>query len=169
MKIPGTRAILSTLMIFSALSIAQAAEQPAAPAPAPAATTAPAPATPASAAPIITTPPSPLPASRGSAPSAIVFFPDWSAALDPSALSIIKDAAAKITASTAAKITVSGYADVNGSHAANHYLTQLRAQRVIDLLIADGVPKSRLRMQANGKQQSPGVASRRVEIIIPTQ
>ncbi len=63
-------------------------------------------------------------------------------------------------------ITVTGYADSTGSSQANVYLTQLRAQRVIDGLIADGVPANSLKLEAAGKQEHAGIVSRRVEIAI---
>jgi outer membrane protein OmpA-like peptidoglycan-associated protein len=96
----------------------------------------------------------------------IVFFPDWSGAIDDSAKSVIDQAAAAAKQSPGAGITVTGYADSTGSAQANIYLTQLRAQRVIDAMVADGVPASRLKMVAAGRQEEPGVASRRVEILI---
>jgi outer membrane protein OmpA-like peptidoglycan-associated protein len=99
-------------------------------------------------------------------PARIVFFPDWSGAIDDSAQHVIAEAAAAAKQSPDARITVTGYADSTGSEQANIYLTQLRAQRVIDAMVADGVPASRLKMVAAGRQEEPGVASRRVEISI---
>jgi outer membrane protein OmpA-like peptidoglycan-associated protein len=100
------------------------------------------------------------------APVKIVFFSDWSGAIDDAAKSVIGQAAAAAKLSPTAAITVTGYADNKGSVKANHYLTELRAQRVIDSMVADGVPASRLKMVAAGRQAQLGVASRRVEISI---
>ncbi len=94
----------------------------------------------------------------------VVFFPDWSGALDDSARSVISQAADLAKKTPDATITVTGYADDTGSEKANLYLTQLRAQRVIDWLVSDGVPASQLTLEAAGKQAEKGVASRRVEI-----
>ena len=99
-------------------------------------------------------------------PVLIVFFPDWSGAIDNAANRVIGQAADLAKSSPKGTITVTGYADNTGSSAANVYLTQLRAQRVIDGLIADGVPAARLKLVAAGRQAEPGVASRRVEIAI---
>jgi outer membrane protein OmpA-like peptidoglycan-associated protein len=99
-------------------------------------------------------------------PVLVVFFPDWSGAIDNAATRVIGQAADLAKQSPGSTITVTGYADNTGSTAANVYLTQLRAQRVIDGLVADGVPASSLKLVAAGKQAEQGVASRRVEIAI---
>ena len=99
-------------------------------------------------------------------PAHIVFFADWSGAIDVAAQNVIGQAATEAKQSPDKDITVTGYADSSGSAQANIYLTQLRAQRVIDAMIADGVPASRLNMVAAGRQAQAGVASRRVEIAI---
>jgi outer membrane protein OmpA-like peptidoglycan-associated protein len=109
-------------------------------------------------------------AQRASAqpPVLVVFFPDWSGAIDNAANRVIGQAA-DLAKSSRGTITVTGYADSTGSSRANVYLTQLRAQRVIDALETDGVPAARLKLVAAGKQAELGVASRRVEIAIPGQ
>ena len=99
-------------------------------------------------------------------PVRIVFFADWSGAIDDAARNVIDQAAAAAKQFPDAAITVTCYADCTGSVKANLYLTELRAQRVIDGMIADGVPASRLKMVAAGRQAQLGVASRRVEILI---
>ena len=63
-------------------------------------------------------------------------------------------------------IVVAAYADNTGTKAADLALTQLRAQRVNDLLVSDGIPASTITMKAEGAQKMPGVASRRVEITL---
>ena len=47
-------------------------------------------------------------------------------------------------------MTVTGYADNTGSSQSNVYLSELRAQRVIDGLMADGIPAQRLKLVAAG-------------------
>jgi cytochrome c oxidase subunit II len=106
-----------------------------------------------------------LPAAA-QAPTEIVFFADWSGAVDDNAKAVIDHAAAAAKKAPDAPITVTGYADNTGSEQANVYLTELRAQRVIDALIKRGIPQERMKMVAAGKQAEPGVASRRVEISI---
>ncbi len=98
-------------------------------------------------------------------PVLLVFFPLWSGDIDDAAKNVIGQAAAQIKQS-GADATITGYADSAGSDQANLYLTELRAQRVIDGLVADGVPAERLKLVARGAQMVAGVASRRVEIAI---
>jgi outer membrane protein OmpA-like peptidoglycan-associated protein len=102
-------------------------------------------------------------------PVLIVFFPDWSGAIDNAATRVIGQAADLAKQNPSARITVTGYADNTGSSTANIYLTQLRAQRVIDGLIADGIAARRLKLVAAGGQTGAGVVSRRVEIAIQGQ
>ncbi len=99
-------------------------------------------------------------------PPILVFFPEWSAQFDDAAQSIVDSAAALIKQAPDAKITVIGYADPKGSRQADIYLSEVRAQRVIDRLVADGIDAARLSVDAAGRQLTPGVASRRVEIVI---
>lgn len=98
-------------------------------------------------------------------PVEVVFFADWSGALDDAAQTVIQHAASTAKQNPGAPITVTGYADNTGSEQANLYLTQLRAQRVVDTLTADGVDPARLKMVAAGEQRQRGVASRRAEIV----
>jgi outer membrane protein OmpA-like peptidoglycan-associated protein len=102
-------------------------------------------------------------------PVLVVFFPDWSGAIDHAARDVIAQAAERAKGLPSARILVAGYADDTGSTAANVALTQLRAQRVADLLEADGVPAREIKLKAEGAQQVKGVASRRVEISISSR
>lgn len=98
------------------------------------------------------------------APVYLVFFPLWSGDLDSAANQVIADAAARLK--QGGQATVTGFADNAGSQQANLFLTQLRAQRVIDGLVAAGVAPDHLKLVAAGAQQQPGIASRRAEIDI---
>jgi cytochrome c oxidase subunit 2 len=80
----------------------------------------------------------------------VVFFQEWSAALDPSAQRVISRAAAWSKAHADAALTVSGAADRTGSGKANQLLSELRAQVVTDQLAADGVPASGVRQLGLG-------------------
>ena len=80
----------------------------------------------------------------------VVFFREWSAALDASAQHVIARAAAWSKAHPDAALTVSGAADRTGSGKANHLLSELRAQVVTDRLAADGVPASGVRQLGLG-------------------
>ncbi len=98
----------------------------------------------------------------------IVFFKEWSAAIDKPAASVISAAAKAAKANPAMKVHVIGYADTTGSGQANHYLTQLRAQVVTDALTADGLPADRIEQAAEGAVPAIGTKqeSRRVTIAL---
>jgi outer membrane protein OmpA-like peptidoglycan-associated protein len=101
-------------------------------------------------------------------PGYVVFFQQWSAAIDTPAQSVIDAAARAAKANPAARVTVSAYADTTGSAQANVYLTQTRAQVVTDALVQDGVDPTRIAQQPQGA--TPGVGgtqeSRRVVISV---
>jgi outer membrane protein OmpA-like peptidoglycan-associated protein len=98
----------------------------------------------------------------------VVFFQEWSAAIDPAATGAISTAAqwAKDHPGTAIKVT--GYADPTGSAAANDFLSHTRAQVVADQLVTDGVDQSRIAIGAQGATgfTLTSQESRRVEIAI---
>jgi len=98
----------------------------------------------------------------------IVFFKEWSAAIDKPAASVIHAAAKAAEASPSTKVRVTGYADTTGSAKANGYLTQLRAQVVVDQLAADGLASDRVEQTAQGSVPSIGTKqeSRRVTITL---
>lgn len=82
------------------------------------------------------------------APRILVFFGLWSALIDPAAASTIASAAQRAAADPSATVWVRGFADPSGSQAANKLISGLRAQMVVDTLVADGVPEARIQMQA---------------------
>ena len=53
---------------------------------------------------------------------------------------------------------VTGAADTVGGRLANKYMSETRAQVVADALVADGVAKSRVKIDALGATLGPGVA-----------
>ncbi len=103
--------------------------------------------------------------ARAQTPSYIVFFPEWSGAIDHAALKTINDAATAAKA-PGARVTVTGHADNKGSQAANEDLSRLRAQVVMDALVADGVPSAQISAGAGGQLATVGVIDRRVEIAV---
>ena len=110
------------------------------------------------------------PAPRSATPSMVVFFAEKSAALEPAAADIIAHAASLAKASPDAPVVVRGWTDSGGSPQADILLSQQRAQRVADALVADGVPVSRISRQGRGQtHDDPGVESRRVEIRVGNQ
>ena len=117
----------------------------------------------------------PLAACAGRPPrpprSVVVFFSQWSAALDPAARKVIDQAAAAAKAAGDSTVRVIGFADPVGSRAANLELSRLRAQVVVDRLVADGVRSGRIVKSGRGptNYQMMSQESRRVEIKIAGQ
>lgn len=95
------------------------------------------------------------PVARAAQPtqSVVVFFREWSAALDPAAQHAIDRAAHWAKAHPAAHLKVIGYADPTGSKRANVLLSELRAQVVVDQLVSDGIAANRLRQNGEGSVQ----------------
>ncbi|MDE2515992.1 MAG: OmpA family protein [Rhodospirillales bacterium] len=98
--------------------------------------------------------------------SVVVFFKEWSAALDAHAKQAIARAASWAKAHPHVTIQVTGYADPTGGRRANILMSELRAQVVADQLVADGVAGDRLRQNGEGavKFAVSSLESRRVEI-----
>ena len=98
-------------------------------------------------------------------PTYLVFFQQWSAAIDDSAQSVINQAADWMK-SHPGRARVIGFADPTGSREANILLSELRAQVVSDGLVAAGVPAGRIRKTGKGSVQFAGSSqeARRVEI-----
>lgn len=101
-------------------------------------------------------------------PNYVVFFQEWSAGLDQPALQTIATAAAAAAKNPTAPVNVTGYADPLGSKQANIYLSETRAQVVIDQLTADGVAPERTHLHAAGitNYSLTSQESRRVVITI---
>lgn len=98
----------------------------------------------------------------------VVFFQEWSAAIDGSAQGVIARAAAWAKAHPGETIEVAGAADRLGSAKANRLLSELRAQVVTDQLAADGVPEASVRQVGLGSigYQLKSQMSRRVIISV---
>lgn len=102
-----------------------------------------------------------------SRPHYVVFFQERSAQLDAPARGVIAEAAGEAAAHPTAPVEVIGYTDSGGSPAANVALSQERAQAVADALIASGIAPGRVVRKGRGPtNRNPGVASRRVEIVV---
>lgn len=101
-------------------------------------------------------------------PASVVFFTEWSALLDDAARNVVRTAADSIANDSSAKVTVSGYADTTGSAEANELMSTLRAQVVMDLLVEDGVPATRITRAGRGATPDVGgkLESRRVVITV---
>jgi OOP family OmpA-OmpF porin len=98
----------------------------------------------------------------------LVFFKEWSAAIDPAATGAITEAAQWAKDHPADAIRVTGYADTTGSATANDYMSRTRAQVVADQLVTDGVDRTRIVVGAQGATAFTQTSqeSRRVEIAI---
>jgi outer membrane protein OmpA-like peptidoglycan-associated protein len=98
----------------------------------------------------------------------VVFFQEWSAALDDSAQTVIGQAAEWVKSHPGNVAHVNGFADPTGSAKANALLSDLRAQMVVDQLQTDGVDSNRIRQRGHGSVQFAlsSQESRRVEISI---
>jgi len=98
----------------------------------------------------------------------VVFFTEWSAAIDDPAAAAIRAAADSAGRQPDATVVVTGFADPQGSAAANIELSRTRAQVVYDQLIRDGVAAGRIRRAAHGEVDFALSAqeSRRVEIAV---
>lgn len=100
---------------------------------------------------------SPLPA-MAKAKAFPIFFQPWSAAIGDTASQTIKAAAKAALADPNAPVRVTGAADTVGGRLANKYMSETRAQVVADALVADGIAKSRIRIDALGATLGPGAA-----------
>jgi len=98
----------------------------------------------------------------------VVFFQEWSAALDDNAQAVISNAAAWVKSHPGNTAHVNGFADPTGSREANILLSELRAQVVVDQLQTDGVDPNRVQQTGHGSVQFALTSqeSRRVEISI---
>jgi outer membrane protein OmpA-like peptidoglycan-associated protein len=96
----------------------------------------------------------------------VVFFEEWSAKLDASALAVISHASDYAKAHPGVVVHVEGFADPTGSRNANALLTDLRAQVVMDQLQTDGVPPAHIQGRGRGAVHFAlsSQESRRVEI-----
>ncbi|HSU05010.1 MAG TPA: OmpA family protein [Acetobacteraceae bacterium] len=108
----------------------------------------------------------PMPGVAQPAPDYVVFFQEWSAALDDSAQAVIGRAAAWAKAHPSMQVDVTGFADPTGSRNANLLLSELRAQVVVDQLAGDGVSESRIHPVGQGsvKPALSSQESRRVQV-----
>jgi outer membrane protein OmpA-like peptidoglycan-associated protein len=107
-----------------------------------------------------------LPAADDPPQRFVVFFQEWSAALDDSAQSVISQAADWVKAHPGYAAHVNGFASTVGSRQANILLADLRAQIVVDQLVSDGLAAARIRQRGRGPVPFALTAqeSRRVEI-----
>ncbi len=98
----------------------------------------------------------------------VVFFGDWSAALDNNAQTVIGNAASWVKSHPGNVAHVNGFADPTGSKEANILLSELRAQVVVDQLQTDGVAPGQVQQTGHGSVQFALTSqeSRRVEISI---
>lgn len=101
-------------------------------------------------------------------PKFVIFYSPWSSALDDKSLAVVASAAQAALKDPVSTVQVVGFASTVGTGDANQTLSEARAKTVMDQIIADGVPASRVTSMARGAttyQFSP-IEARRVEIDI---
>ena len=98
----------------------------------------------------------------------IVFFRGSSAQMDDAGEAVLAGAAAWAKKHPDMPVVVASYADPYGGQKANTDFTRLRAQAVVDGLVADGVIASRIQRRDVGSVnfQIDAQESRRVEITV---
>jgi outer membrane protein OmpA-like peptidoglycan-associated protein len=98
----------------------------------------------------------------------VVFFQEWSAAMDDPAQEVVHQAALWLQSNSTDLARVDGFADPTGSREANVLLSDLCAQVVLDQLVNDGVDPRRMEQRGHGPVQFAlsSQESRRVEISI---
>jgi outer membrane protein OmpA-like peptidoglycan-associated protein len=98
----------------------------------------------------------------------VVFFTDDSAAMGPEARAVVAAAAERARGRPGVPVSVRGFTapEGNPSPAFSRALAEARAQNVADALVANGVPRDRVRVEPRGPvafEMMP-VESRRVEV-----
>ena len=101
-------------------------------------------------------------------PKFVVYFQEWSAALDDPAQSVISQAAEWMKSHPGGVAHVNGFASTVGSRQANILLADLRAQIVVDQMVSDGLAAMRIKQRGHGPVPFALTAqeSRRVEISV---
>jgi outer membrane protein OmpA-like peptidoglycan-associated protein len=101
-------------------------------------------------------------------PKFVVFYSPWSANLDGKGVSVVSQAAQAALSDPVATVQVVGFASTVGMDQANLTLSEERATNVMNQIIADGVPVSRITSMARGATtyQLDPIEARRVEIDI---
>lgn len=104
-------------------------------------------------------------------PVHVVFFEGESAALEGAALAVLRDAADVANRYPSQPVRVLGFADPEGSSAANRALSNARAQAVSATLQRFGVASARITVLARGATpfELTATESRRVEVRIGPQ
>lgn len=101
-------------------------------------------------------------------PVRVVFFEDDSIATSEEAKAVIRDAAETAKRFPGAPVRVLGFSAPDPNHAPTVSLSRARAERVVNELVAAGVPRGQITQQGRGAVafDAVPVQSRRVEIHI---
>ena len=95
----------------------------------------------------------------------VVAYTDQSITLDATAMQVVVRAATYADKVQSLRIVVAGFADAPGAPEADQIQSRVRAQRVADALVGDGVARDRIKLTPRRALGSdPAVESRRVEI-----
>jgi outer membrane protein OmpA-like peptidoglycan-associated protein len=100
----------------------------------------------------------------------VIYFDPSSSQVIDTAKEVIVGAAAWAKDHPDKPVLVAAFADINGTEKANAGITHARAQAVIDVLVANGVPAARIQPVEVGSVSAPVNTheSRRVEVTIGT-
>jgi outer membrane protein OmpA-like peptidoglycan-associated protein len=101
----------------------------------------------------------------------VVYFPEWSVAMNDNAQKVVAQAVQVARENPDAVIQVRGFADVTGTARSNALLSELRAQRVADVMVEAGVPVGSIKIYGKGSVESQFTTqeARRVVIGIRTK
>ena len=108
------------------------------------------------------------PAQHAGQQRQVIYFQEWSASLDGQAGDAVSAAADFVKQHPGVPVVVIGYADPDGSPAANKDISRVRAQVVYDALVKAGIPAAEITRKAAGSTAfiNNSQESRRVEIVI---
>ena len=120
----------------------------------------------------VSTPASGAPAAAKAPDSLSVFFSSGSATISPQGLAVLDQAARTYRDGKPIIMVVSGGSDATGTAATNLRLSQVRADAVLQGLVARGIPIERFQLLAKGETEpavpdpdgKPEARNRRVEI-----
>lgn len=108
------------------------------------------------------------------AKSFTLLFVEGTTTLVPSSRGVLDQIRAEVAARPGAEVQVTGHTDTVGSDDDNDRLSQMRANEVMDLLIAEGFPRDALSAVGRGEREPAvntgdnvaSVENRRVEVIV---
>lgn len=99
---------------------------------------------------------SPAPGTAAKAPDSLsIYFTSGSATVSPQGLAVLDQAARTYRDGKPIIMVVSGGSDATGTAAGNLHLSQVRADNVLQGLVARGIPIERFQVLAKGETEPP--------------